>query len=271
VQPILALHGWLDNAGSYDPLMQLLPPSTSLLAIDLPGHGFSSHYPFGFPFHFSQDIVTIRRIVRYFNWEKIKMLGHSMGSTYSFIYSGVFPNDVDKIVGIDILRPLALDSEYFAKNGGAEIDKLIETVTRDQEPPLTTEEDMIKKQYEGSKRSVTLETSKLLLKRGAFKSTKNPSLIGLRRDARLKCWFMHALPHEHLLELASRIKCEVYNIKAKGGMYYEKKSYYKETMDVIRKNTVMEYYEVDGTHHVHLNTPENVVELIQSILCSRET
>lgn len=37
-QPILALHGWLDNAGSFDRLIPLLPQKFPVLCIDLPGN-----------------------------------------------------------------------------------------------------------------------------------------------------------------------------------------------------------------------------------------
>lgn len=44
-QPIIAIHGWQDNAGTFDPLIELLPKDLSILCIDLPGHGLSSHIP----------------------------------------------------------------------------------------------------------------------------------------------------------------------------------------------------------------------------------
>ncbi|GBP10884.1 Serine hydrolase-like protein [Eumeta japonica] len=46
-RPILALHGWQDNAGTWDTLIPLLPKEYSFLAIDFPGHGQSSWYPPG--------------------------------------------------------------------------------------------------------------------------------------------------------------------------------------------------------------------------------
>ena len=36
--PWIALHGWLDNCGTFGPLTALLPPGLRLLAPDLPGH-----------------------------------------------------------------------------------------------------------------------------------------------------------------------------------------------------------------------------------------
>lgn len=44
-QPIIFLHGWQDNAGTFDPLVALLPEDLAILCIEFPGHGFSSQYP----------------------------------------------------------------------------------------------------------------------------------------------------------------------------------------------------------------------------------
>lgn len=47
-QPMLALHGWLDNCGTFDRLIPLLPTKIPVFSIDLPGHGRSSHFPVRF-------------------------------------------------------------------------------------------------------------------------------------------------------------------------------------------------------------------------------
>lgn len=50
-QPLLAFHGWQDNCGTFDRLIPLLPKTIPVLAIDLPGHGRSSHFPTGMQYH----------------------------------------------------------------------------------------------------------------------------------------------------------------------------------------------------------------------------
>ena len=58
-QPVLALHGWQDNAGTWDKLSPYLLPEISILAIDLPGHGLSSHYPPGQMYYLFWDGVYV--------------------------------------------------------------------------------------------------------------------------------------------------------------------------------------------------------------------
>ena len=56
--------GWLDNAGSFDRLIPLITvPSLHLVAIDLPGHGLSSHRPPGTNQIFVNYLADIRRVV----------------------------------------------------------------------------------------------------------------------------------------------------------------------------------------------------------------
>ena len=50
--PIIALHGWLDNADSFQGLAPWLN-NYRLISIDLPGHGLSDHIPPGMLYHFA--------------------------------------------------------------------------------------------------------------------------------------------------------------------------------------------------------------------------
>ena len=43
--PVLLCHGWLDNCYSFVPLLTKLPMNRRYIALDLPGHGHSSHKP----------------------------------------------------------------------------------------------------------------------------------------------------------------------------------------------------------------------------------
>lgn len=72
IQPIVALHGRQDNAGSFDTLIPLLSDDISILCLDMPGHGLSSHYPKSQYYYVYWDgVILLRRIVKYFSWNKV--------------------------------------------------------------------------------------------------------------------------------------------------------------------------------------------------------
>merc|ERR1712107_957574 len=82
-KPWLGIHGWLDNAGSFDLLAKECPKGHRLISIDYPGHGLSSHIPAGSSYHYLEGSTYIMRIVKHFGWDKFNLIGHSMGGGMS--------------------------------------------------------------------------------------------------------------------------------------------------------------------------------------------
>uniref|UniRef100_A0A8B9Z2W8 Serine hydrolase like 2 n=1 Tax=Buteo japonicus TaxID=224669 RepID=A0A8B9Z2W8_9AVES len=66
--PVLCLHGWLDNANTFDKLIPLLPRDCYYVAMDFSGHGLSSHRPAGSPYHFLDYVSDVRRVAAAFTW-----------------------------------------------------------------------------------------------------------------------------------------------------------------------------------------------------------
>ena len=75
---IVALHGWLDNAHSFVPLMGVLP-DFRMVAVDLPGHGASDHKPAGHAYHFIDTIAEAIEILEALGGSPVILMGHSMG------------------------------------------------------------------------------------------------------------------------------------------------------------------------------------------------
>lgn len=93
--PILALHGFLDNSNSFRPLAPYITNNDKyyVIAIDLPGMGFSSKIPNGIPYSTKFYIMSLRRVTRHFNLNKFIFLTHSFGCSlalavniYTFFY-----------------------------------------------------------------------------------------------------------------------------------------------------------------------------------------
>ncbi|XP_036154644.1 serine hydrolase-like protein 2 isoform X7 [Myotis myotis] len=107
--PILCLHGWLDNANSFDRLIPLLPRDFYYVAMDFGGHGLSSHYSPGLPYYYQNFVGEIRRVSAALKWDRFSIMGHSFGGTVGGMFSCMFPEMVDKLILLDS-SPFALDS-----------------------------------------------------------------------------------------------------------------------------------------------------------------
>ena len=68
--PWLGLHGWLDNAATWQSLAPYLPENVRLVALDLPGHGQSDPLPQGVHYHDLEHVAHIHRAVKYLQWER---------------------------------------------------------------------------------------------------------------------------------------------------------------------------------------------------------
>ncbi|XP_011646021.1 probable serine hydrolase isoform X2 [Pogonomyrmex barbatus] len=266
-QPIVAIHGWQDNSGTFDALAQLLP-NIAILSIDLPGHGLSTHLPPGqFYYIFWDGLLTLRRIVKHYKWNKVKLLGHSLGGAISFLYAASYPDEVDILISLDIASPSVRDVKKIATHTGEYIDKFLkyESLTLDNVPCYGYEEmiDIVEKAYEGG---ITNEGAKILMKRGmqpAYQKNK----YYFSRDPRLKVSLLGMLSLDLVLEYASHIKCAYLNIRAVPGLKLEQPENYEKVLDIIKQGArKFEYHEVKGTHHVHLNDPEKIAPIIKNFL-----
>lgn len=104
--PLLALHGWLDNAASFRPMAPLLG-GYDLVALDMPGHGRSFHYPADAEYSLFSTILDVLAAVDALGWERFALLGHSMGGAIASVMAAAVPERVERLCLIEALGPLA--------------------------------------------------------------------------------------------------------------------------------------------------------------------
>ncbi len=104
--PILALHGWQDNAASFLELAALLP-EYRVIALDFPGHGLSARRPLSSPYYIWSYIAEIRGVVEHFGWPQFTLMGHSMGGAVACLYAALYPQELSRLILLDILGPVA--------------------------------------------------------------------------------------------------------------------------------------------------------------------
>ncbi len=105
--PLLALHGWLDNAGSFDRLAPLLADQMHIVAIDLPGHGRSDWRAPGAGYHFIDYPFDVAAVAEALGWDRFSLLGHSLGGAIASVFAAACPQRVDKLLLIEALGPLS--------------------------------------------------------------------------------------------------------------------------------------------------------------------
>ena len=102
-QPILCLHGYLDNSNSFKPMASEICRSQDyyLIALDLPGHGLSSHLPRGIPYTFKIMLQSVRKCVMHLELKNFVFMCHSYGVSLSYFYQTIFPGEVKANVSLD--------------------------------------------------------------------------------------------------------------------------------------------------------------------------
>lgn len=260
------MHGWQDNCGSFDPLIQLLPDKRPVLAIDYPGHGYSSHLPKGQIYHAINYLPLVRRIQRYYKWDQVSLMSHSQGAIINFLFSATFPENVDFIINFDVVKGFVFEDHY--RNLGINIDWFLSSVSRDTKDNIQyTEEELKEKWISSLNKSLTPDSVSILMKRGV-KYNKETGKYVLRRDPRLKVHNLHEWNTELLETLASNIKCHFLVFKFNKSQIFDLNLCDSpKFLDILRKSTKsFQFHVVDGTHHAHMNSPELVAPHIIKFL-----
>lgn len=98
--PVLALHGWLDNAMSFSRLAGHLP-ELRLVCLDLPGHGLSGHNPGQAQYSLWSYLDDILLALEQLGWWRCSLLGHSLGGVLSTLLAAALPERIERLALID--------------------------------------------------------------------------------------------------------------------------------------------------------------------------
>ncbi|XP_073814580.1 probable serine hydrolase [Musca autumnalis] len=273
-RPIVALHGWQDNAGSFALLAPKLSHYIPVLAIDFPGHGKSSHNPPGLLYHTLDFVRAIRQIMRYFRWTKISLMGHSMGAAMGFHFSSVFPHLVDVLISIDILHTRYHSLEAQISFYRYSIDKfLVETERKlkadNRKQPLYTFERLQEVLHEASERSIDIDKTKYILERNTTKCA-DKELYYFSRDSSTKLLQERGTEPGLCIAMAKQMQ-QIKWLAIKGGA-----SYHIDEESPVTK-TIKEWHEKNNPnfafhvlpglkHHCHLTNANEVADYILPFL-----
>jgi pimeloyl-ACP methyl ester carboxylesterase len=113
---VLCLHGWLDNCRSFYQLAPALAQTGDyhVIALDLPGHGRSSHKSIDGPPMVQTEMAfyvseAIEELYSQGTWHSgnssgsplVTLIGHSLGAGIASLYASSFPEQIDQLVLLD--------------------------------------------------------------------------------------------------------------------------------------------------------------------------
>ena len=251
-KPVLALHGWQDNAGSFIPLMKCLSQNDQLrvVAPDLPGHGQSSWRPQQSAYHFVDWLRDIYDLLDALEWTTCSIIGHSMGAGIASLWAGVFPHRCSSLVLIEGLGPLTTPAEHtpdqLAKALQTHVYPFKERASLDQ---------LVKQRIKLT--PMKPDNARLLMQRSTQVTQQHN--IKLCQDPMLRMPSLLRFTEEQVHVFLKRIECEVLLIIARNGWPFDRQMIKGRVQCLSR----YESQYIEGYHHVHMDEAKQVARMCE--------
>ncbi|MCA9655834.1 MAG: alpha/beta hydrolase [Myxococcales bacterium] len=251
--PVLALHGWLDSAASFDRVAPRLP-GLRLVCLDMPGHGESEHLPPGQGYAFVDTVAHVHAATVALGWERFCLLGHSLGAAVSAVLAGTFPARVRRLALVEGLGPVTEEPKHAAERLARSIEE--EERKRGRTPPVYPSEDEAVRRLEASMSRLSHEAARTLCRRGL-----RPVEGGVtwRSDPRLRLPSRLRLTEEQVLVFLGAIECPTLLVRGSEGFPFAPRPM-SARVAALRD---AEMVELPGGHHLHLDTPDAVAEVLR--------
>lgn len=250
---VLALHGWLDNLASFEPMAPHLP-NMHLVAIDILGHGLSDHRPLGSIYHFLDAVPHIVDVVDALGWENFSLMGHSMGAGIAPLVAATLPGRVEKLVLIEGLGPLSRAPEEVPAQLVRYLSQAKEQPTKRLPLYKTREEAAQMRKNAGD---LSLESAKILTERG-LKQVEGGWTW--RADPRLRLESPLRMSEEQVLAFLKKVTCPALYLEAERGLKWNAEIQEKRKSFFPRLQAI----HIRGGHHMHMDDPLPCAHLIRN-------
>ncbi|XP_029364785.1 serine hydrolase-like protein isoform X2 [Echeneis naucrates] len=266
--PVLCLHGWADNCGSFNTLIPLLPKECRYVTLDLAGHGRSSHRPPGSFYSSLEYVADVRRVADALHLRRFSLIGHSMGADVAAMFSALYPEMVDAVILLDSYGILPKDTKEISKVMRQAMDKMIQFEKKtDAKKKVYTYEAAVQRLLTATP-TLSEQSARILLERGLVQVEGG---FMFSRDLRVNLKNTLCLSLEQSLEMQSRIQAPVLVILAEEGfnkIFPEPETFTSAILRSFRDKN-HKVVTVPGDHHIHLNKPEVVATFVSEFLWAK--
>jgi pimeloyl-ACP methyl ester carboxylesterase len=254
---VLCLHGWLDNAASFIPLMTQLS-GKRIIAIDWPGHGLSSHRSLDCHYHFVDYVDDLLMLFEHNQWNKIAIVGHSMGAMIASAFAAAFPEKISTLSLIDSIGFISADAKDATKQLRQGLQNRLKMANKNKNKNKNI------KQYSTVKSAVEARMAvsdlkypeaELIIIRSLKKTTNG---FEWRYDQRLR----NISPYRFTLQQAQQIVSDIdVPVQLIYGLH---------GLEIVRQgmkffSPLIEHFqchELAGGHHIHMEKAQQSAELI---------
>jgi len=237
--PVIALHGWLDNANSF---VRLAPKLKGLriVALDMAGHGHSGHRPVGAGYALWDYVHDVLQVAEQLGWQRFALLGHSLGAIVSVVLAGALPDRVSHLALIDGVIPPTASGESAAERLGMALQAQLrlQDKRKSVHPSLAQ---AVEARMKGLV-AVSREAAELLAQRGLMPV---PGGYTWRSDNRLTLASPLRLTEEQAMAFVRRVACPAQLVVAEQGMLVQHRS--------LLEQLPFKQQVLPGGHHLHLN------------------
>ena len=239
----IALHGWLDNARSFEKLIPLLP-DYDWYAIDLPGHGRSPHKSSDAEYNSWSFLNDVSQFISGINGP-VNLVCHSMGTISGIILAALFPDKVAKLILLDAIGPLVMnDDDIVTTFSEALKERTANSRLQSMRNHMVDFNEAIKKRIRANP-YLTKEEIAGVCHRNILRIENK---LTWRTDPKLKQKGFTRLNENQVKKLANSVNCPVLAIRGNDSFvpleFFDKRVQYFSNI-VFKK--------VAGHHHWHLN------------------
>ena len=254
--PVLAFHGWLDNAATFDNLAPLLP-ELRIISLDLPGHGHSDHRPSGSAYYFMDMVMDVIEVADVLGLESFSLLGHSMGAGVATYLAGTLREKIDYVILIEGIGSIVQEPEKMPEDFRESAIQWMKR-SKKQLPIYPDIESAVKARHQVG--GILESSVRLLVERGL-----QPTDGGYtwRSDPILKSKSRHYFTEEQTQAFIKEITAPVLLIEAE---HTEKDYWYELLQKRMPYVNKLHHQIIPGGHHLHLDNPEPVAMAIHEFL-----
>lgn len=253
--PAIALHGWLDNCGSFDSLALQLT-NLDLLVLDLSGHGRSDHRSHIGAYNLWLDVAEVMEVARQLNWARFGIIGHSRGAMISLLVAGAFPEKITHFAAIESLFPWVGEAEEAPGQLAASIRDMTSAIARPKNY-YSNMEKAIKARKNGLF-EISYEDAKQLARRGVCKDDRgyywaSDSKLLASSEIRLSLAQVHAFMENIIAPIDFFV--------ASSGLVNQ----YPDSLKELEKYPNINTHCFDGGHHFHMSEQTEAIAKVINV------